>query len=96
MAKTETLHIRVEPEIKLQAEETFRDLGITTADAVNIFLHKAIYTGGFPFDVRKEYNRETIEAIKEAKRIARDPNVKTYSNFAEILKEIDDEIAAEE
>ena len=66
MAKIDTLHIRIEPEIKMQAEQTFRDLGITTADAVNIFLRKAINSGGFPFAVRRTYNAETLAAAREA------------------------------
>lgn len=96
MAKTEMLHIRVEPEIKQMADQTFRDLGLTTADAVNVFLRKSIDAGGFPFAVRRRYNKETIAAMEEARRISRDPDAKTYASFAEILKEIDEEIAEEE
>ena len=47
MAKTETLHIRVEPQIKESAERTFKVLGITTAEAVSIFLHQAISLADF-------------------------------------------------
>ena len=96
MPKTEMLHIRVEPEIKQMADQTFRSLGLTTADAVNVFLRKSIDAVGFPFAVRRRYNKETLEALAEAERIAHDPNAKTYEDFSEILKEIDDEIAAEE
>ena len=95
MAKTATLHIRIEPEIKMQAEQTFRDLGITTADAVNIFLRKAINSGGFPFAVRRTYNAETLAAAREAKKLMNDPNAKSYTSFSDILEEIDEEIAAE-
>ena len=49
MAKTETLHIRIEPEVKKDADYIFKAIGITTADAVNIFLRKAITASGFPF-----------------------------------------------
>ena len=95
--KTAMLHIRIEPEIKEEADYIFGQIGITTSDAVKIFLHKAIYSSGFPFEVTAPtYNAETTEAMKEAKRIAHDPNVKGYASFDEILKEIDEEIAAEE
>ena len=53
MPKTEMLHIRVEPDIKQMADQTFRSLGLTTADAVNVFLRKSIDAGGFPFAVRR-------------------------------------------
>lgn len=96
MPKTDMLHIRIEPEIKTMADQTFSDLGLTIADAVNVFLRRSIDAGGFPFPVRRRLSKETIEALEEARRISRDPNAKSYSSFGEILKEIDEEIAAEE
>lgn len=94
--KTAMLHIRIEPEIKEEADYIFGQIGITTSDAVKIFLRKAIYSSGFPFEVKAPVpNEETIEAMKEAKRIAHDPNVKSYTSFDEMLKEIDEEIASE-
>lgn len=96
-AKTAMLHIRIDPEIKEEADHIFNQIGITTSDAVKIFLRKAIYSSGFPFEVKAPTpNEETIAAMEEAKRIARDPNAKSYSSFSEILKEIDEEIASEE
>lgn len=49
MAKTETIHIRVNEQIKSNAEET---LGMTISEAVNMFLCQVNLTGGFPFAVR--------------------------------------------
>lgn len=98
MAKTETLHIRIEPEIKTNADKMFRALGITTGDAVKIFLSAALRAGGLPFDViapEYRYNAETLAAIEEARLISRDPNAKNYTNFTEILDEIDKEIEEE-
>lgn len=93
MPKTETLHIRVEPEIKTMAEQTFRDLGLTTADAVNVFLRKSIDAGGFPFTVRRRLSKETLEAMQEGWMLARDPDAKTYHSMEEIIAglESDDE-----
>ena len=88
MPKTEMLHVRVEPEIKQMADQTFRSLGLTTADAINVFLRKAIDAGGFPFAVRRRFNKETIEALAEAKRIAHDPNVKGYTDTDELMKDL--------
>ena len=45
------------------------------------------YMGGFPFDVRMEQpNKETVAAMLEAERIARDPSVKRYSDVEEALR----------
>ena len=60
------LHIRIEPEIKTMADQTFRELGLTTADAVNVFLRRAIDAGGFPFPLRRRPSKETLEAMEEA------------------------------
>ena len=38
MAKTETLHIRVNEQVKTNAEETLDMLGISISEAVNMFL----------------------------------------------------------
>ncbi len=47
--KTTTLNIRIEPEIKDQAEAIFRQLGLTPASAVNLFFRQVILHGGIPF-----------------------------------------------
>ena len=52
MAKNETLHIRVNENIKTQAENTLKLLGVSISDAVNMLLHQVILVGGLPFDVR--------------------------------------------
>ena len=79
-----------------QLTTTASQAGITTADAVNIFLRKAITASGFPFEVTApKYNAETLAAMEEARLISRDPNAKSYANFTEILDEIDKEIEEE-
>ena len=36
-------------------------------------------------------NAETIEAIEEVRKLKENPNKKTYSNFSELMKDIDNE-----
>ncbi|MBO6229901.1 MAG: type II toxin-antitoxin system RelB/DinJ family antitoxin [Ruminiclostridium sp.] len=52
MAKTETLHIRVNEQVKTNAEETLDMLGISISEAVNMFLCQVNLTGGLPFAVK--------------------------------------------
>ena len=60
--------------------ECFLILGVSSPFLINVFLKKAVRVGGFPFDVNLDApNRETIEAMLEAERIAKDPKVKAYS-----------------
>jgi DNA-damage-inducible protein J len=89
MAKTDTLHIRVEPKIKTKAENTLDDLGISITEAVNIFLHQIILTQGIPFEIKKpKENKETIEALAEAKKLLKDSNAKTYYTMEELMEDL--------
>ena len=90
MAKTATLCIRVDTETKDKAEAICSSLGMPLSGAVNVFLHSLVRNNGFPFDLRLETpNPETVSAMQEARRIAKDPNVKTYADadalFADLL-----------
>ena len=68
--KTSTIHLRIEPEIKADVEKLLGKLGMSTTDAINIFLNQIILTGGLPFPVKiPEPNKETLAALKEAEDI---------------------------
>lgn len=89
MAKTETLHIRVEPKIKVEAENTLNYLGISITEAINMFLHQVILTDGIPFEIKKpKFNKETLEAIAEARALLKDPNAKTYYTMEELMEDL--------
>ena len=69
MAKTANINVRIEPEVKQQAEDLFGSFGISVTDAINIFLHTSIMEGGFPFTIRQpRFNAETL-AMQEARDI---------------------------
>ena len=89
MAKTASLSIRLDPEVKSSADAVFSSFGITVADAVNIFLHAAIMAGGLPFDMRRQrYNAETEAAMREAEDIvAGRVQARSYSTFQEMVDE---------
>ena len=52
MAKSSSIYTRVEPEIKEQAEQVLKSLGIPMANAVNLFLHQIVLQKGIPFEVK--------------------------------------------
>ncbi len=88
MAKSSSYTHRIDPTLRAQSEALFSELGMTLGTAINVFLKKAVRIGGFPFDVSLDTpNRETVEAMLEAERIAKDPNVKAYS-AEEALEEL--------
>lgn len=80
---------RVDNEVKAKSEALFSELGMNLGTAINVFLREAVRVGGFPFELRLDKsNRETIEAMLEAEKIAKDPNVKKFTNTEEALAEL--------
>ena len=46
--------------------------------------------GGITFEVRyPDFKPGVIEAMKEAKRISRDPNIKGYTSMEKLFEELD-------
>ena len=87
MANTTNFSIRIDSDIKKQCETLYGELGMNLTTAINVFLRQSLRVGGFPFEVKLEQlNKETIAAMLEAERIARDPSVKHYADVEEALR----------
>ena len=88
MAKTDTLHIRIEPKVKQKAEKTLNELGLSITDAVNVFLNLVILNDGIPFEIKKpKYNKETLQALEDTKN---NKNLsKSFDSVDEMFKELD-------
>ena len=67
MPKTATIHTRIEPEVKSQVDSILNELGISTAEAINMFFRQVIRYRGIPLDLRIP-NAETVAAINEAEQ----------------------------
>lgn len=91
MAGTTTnVSFRMDTKLKAQAEALFSELGMNLSTAFNIFVRQSLREGGIPFAIKlEEPNKETIAAMLEAERIAKDPNVKHYSDVEEALRELE-------
>lgn len=63
MARTETIRARVEPELKSKAEAILKEVGLSSSEAMRLFLFQVVQQRGLPFEV-KIPNAETIEAIE--------------------------------
>lgn len=67
MNKSDTIHMRIEPDIKAGADSVLNRLGMSTAEAISIFLNQVILRGGLPFDVKiPEPNAATLKAMSDA------------------------------
>ena len=62
MSKT-SMSIRLDSEIKEQAQQVFNSLGMDMTTAINIFLRQAIQYQGLPFDVRLDESRKLMEVL---------------------------------
>ena len=86
---TTNISIRMDADLKAQADALFNELGMNLTTAFNIFVRQSLREGGIPFEIKLDQpNKETIAAMLEAERIARDPSVKHYSDVEEALREL--------
>ena len=66
MPKTAVISARIDPELKQDAEEVFRELGLTATQAITLFYKQVELERGLPFAVRVP-NEETLEALEQAR-----------------------------
>lgn len=89
MGSTTNVSIRMDADIKKQAEQLFEELGMNMTTAITIFVKQSLRQGGIPFDIKiNTPNAETIAAMKEAAMISRDPKAKTFSTVKELLEDL--------
>jgi DNA-damage-inducible protein J len=59
------IHARIDSGLKKSAERTFSEIGISTAEAIRLFLKQVELHRGLPFPISVP-NAETVAAMKEA------------------------------
>ena len=61
-----SVQARISPELKEQAEAILAAMGLSTSDAIRIFLQQTVNSGGLPFQPSaKRPNLETLAAMSE-------------------------------
>jgi len=90
---TSPTQIRIDSNVKTEANELFKELGIDMSSAVNIFLRQCILRGGLPFKVEvPKYNAETLAAMQEARDIMSGKiQATSYNTTDELLKALNAE-----
>ena len=87
--KTTNISIRMDNELKKQADALFEELGMNITTAFNIFVRQSLREGRIPFDITiHNPSKRTVAAMIEAERIANDPSVPAYSDVEELLAEL--------
>lgn len=86
---TTNISIRMDSDLKEQADALFMELGMNISTAFNIFVRQSVREGRIPFEISlNQPNAETIAAMLEAERIAKDPNVKKYTDLNELFADL--------
>lgn len=82
------INIRVNEDIKKEAENIYKEIGLNMSTAINLFLRKCILEHGIPFDLKLP-NKETLEAIEEAEKILNEKIKRpVYSNVDDLFEEL--------
>lgn len=89
MAGSTNVSIRMDADLKAQADALFGELGMNMSTAFNIFARQAVREGRIPFEISlNQPNRDTVAAMLEAERIAKDPSVKGYTDTAALFADL--------
>ena len=83
-AKTQMIHARIDPGLKKSAERVFSTIGISTTEAIRLFLKQVQLHKGLPFPVAIP-NAETTAAMQEANNTAA---LTRYRSFRELREKL--------
>ena len=90
ISNTINMSFRIDKELKRQADELFKNLGMNTSVALNMFLTQSVREQGIPFTPSMERNKRLLDALKEVEQIENGLlDTKRYKNFDEVLKDLD-------
>ena len=92
MAVTTPTQIRIDKNVKEQANALFANLGLDMSSAVNMFLRQCILRGGLPFAVElPQYNQETLNAMAEARMISQDSSIPGYNSMTDLINALEED-----
>ncbi|EOH90939.1 type II toxin-antitoxin system RelB/DinJ family antitoxin [Enterococcus pallens] len=78
--------IRIDDNLKKEADEMFDEIGMNTSVAVKIFLTKFVKTGKFPFEIEVvdyQPNSETKQAFEETAEMIKHSDLKNDEDLAD-------------
>ena len=83
---TTNISIRMDSDLKTQADAFWRKLGMNLSTAFNIFVRQSLREGCIPFDISlNQPCKETIAAMLDAERIAKDSSVKGSNDLDDLF-----------
>ena len=91
LAKTTNLSIKIDCELKAQADSLFNKMGMTLSTAVNVFVRQAVQKQAIPFPIYLEEQKE-----RTLKDVLRETQAQAHMNgTSELTMDDINEITAE-
>ena len=85
---TTNLNVRIDANLKKEAEQIFNELGLNMSTALTVFLRQTVRSNGIPFDMRLDApNAETLAAINDV-NLRRNLS-KPYTSVKELMEDLD-------
>ena len=80
----------MDADLKRQFEAFCDDMGMTMTTAITVFARKAVRENRIPFEISGDApNAETLEAIREVKKMKADPSIgRTYSDADQMMEDL--------
>lgn len=91
MSNAINMSFRVDKDLKKQADELFKNLGMNTSVAINMFLTQSVRDQSIPFTPSMNVpSKKLMSALKEVEAIESGKiEAKRYKNFEEALEDLD-------
>ena len=70
MAKATNLNIRIDRDLKIQADKLFSDMGMNLTTAVNVFVRQAVLERAIPFKIYRGFKTAGTKPSVEERRVA--------------------------
>ena len=93
MGQQINLNIRIDRDVKEQADKLFSELGFNMTTAINAFIRQALRERAIPFYIKADYPERGRESLREAFSRAQEMSVINGTDKM-TMEEIDAEIAA--
>ena len=93
LSQSTSMSFRLDKNLKKEADDLFKKLGLNTSVALNMFLTQSVREQAIPFTVTTEIpNSRLLEALEEARKISTgEIEAKRYNSFAEAIEDLDNE-----
>ena len=84
--------IKIDTELKQNAQQLFSNLGMDMNTAVTIFLRHAVKEQAFPFEIKDSLpNSDTLTALHEVETMKKNPAA--YRSYSDVDKMMNDLLA---